>query len=289
VPVFWSPVHFTNQPGTMGILCDPEHKALEYFPTDYHSDWQWWDLNINSVVFKIDDMPKDLKPIVQVIDNFSRNQKLATIIELKTGKSNMIICSMDLTSNLDLRPQAKQLRYSLLQYMKSGNFKPEVEVQLEQLENLFNKATAMTYASVVHSDSFQQGYPAQNAIDGNPETIWSTAWSPQIKEHPHEIVIDLKKEHQIRGFTYLSRQDGNPNGRIREYEFYISNDGKNWNGPIVKDEFKRNDSLQKISFYGDQSIYSQEKIKGRYIRLVAISGFGNDPYTTIAELDILTD
>lgn len=48
VPVFWSPVHFPKQAGTMGVLCNPKHKALSHFPTDMHTDWQWWDLNINS-------------------------------------------------------------------------------------------------------------------------------------------------------------------------------------------------------------------------------------------------
>src|SRR5690606_18685782 len=41
-PVFWSPVHFPDQPGTMGILCDPQHPALDDFPTDAYSNWQWW-------------------------------------------------------------------------------------------------------------------------------------------------------------------------------------------------------------------------------------------------------
>jgi len=289
VPVFWSPVHFKNQPGTMGILCNPQHPALESFPTDFYTDWQWWDLNINSVVFKLDEMPKDIEPIVQIIDNFSRNHKLATVIELNVGGADMIICSMDLVTDLDERPQAKQLRYSLLKYMESGRFSPKGTMKLQQLEKFFNKTTAMTNASLVYADSIQPGYSAENVMDNNPKTIWSTAWSGRIKKHPHEIIIDLCKEYEIRGFTYLPRQDGNTNGWINEYEFYVGDDGKNWNEPAAKGNFKLDDSLKKVILYSAESVYSDQSVKGRYIRFVARKGFGDDPYTTIARLDVITD
>lgn len=41
VPVFWNPVQFPKQAGTMGLLCDPKHPALASFPNDGHTDWQW--------------------------------------------------------------------------------------------------------------------------------------------------------------------------------------------------------------------------------------------------------
>ena len=45
LPVFWSPVWFpTQQPNTMGILCDPKHPALADFPTEFYSNWQWYEL-----------------------------------------------------------------------------------------------------------------------------------------------------------------------------------------------------------------------------------------------------
>jgi hypothetical protein len=289
VPVFWSPVHFSNQPGTMGILCEPSHPALAQFPTESYSDWQWWDLNINSVVFKLDSMPGDIEPIIQIIDNFSRNHKLATIVEFRIGKAKFILSSMDLATDLDQRPQARQLRYSLLQYMHSDAFSPRISIEMDELRSLLKDATAMTHASVVSANSVQSGYPAEHIIDNDPATLWSTAWSPEIIKHPHEVIIDLSKEYQMRGFTYLPRQDHNPNGWIKDYEFYVSQDGKQWGDPVAKGTFEQNDSLKKVSFYDDQSIYSEEKIKGRYIRLVTLSGFGDDPYTTIAELDIITD
>ena len=40
LPCFWSPVYFTNQAGTMGLLIDNKHPALADFPTADHTDWQ---------------------------------------------------------------------------------------------------------------------------------------------------------------------------------------------------------------------------------------------------------
>ena len=64
VPVFWSPVHFPDQPGTMGLLIDPKHPAFELFPTEYHSNWQWWALCKGSKTLETGDLP--VKPLVRV-------------------------------------------------------------------------------------------------------------------------------------------------------------------------------------------------------------------------------
>jgi hypothetical protein len=134
-PVFWSPVHFPDQPGTMGILCDPQHAALKNFPTDFYSNWQWWDLITSSKTMVLDSLPA-LTPIVRVIDNFFKNRQMANVIEVKVGKGKLIISSIDLSHNLDKRPAAAQLRYSLEKYMNSSEFNPVVELSYKQLEYL---------------------------------------------------------------------------------------------------------------------------------------------------------
>lgn len=134
-PVFWSPVHFPDQPGTMGILCEPKHPALANFPTQFYSNWQWWDLITSSKTMVIDSLPS-MVPIVRVIDNFYKNRKMANIIEAKVGNGNLILVSLDISHHLNERPTAKQLRYSLQQYMKSKVFSPTVTLTVEQLETL---------------------------------------------------------------------------------------------------------------------------------------------------------
>lgn len=136
VPVFWSPVHFPDQPGTMGLLIKQDHKAFQKFPTDFYSNWQWWDLTIKSKTLNADTLP-DKAIIVRVIDNFVRNQSLTNLFEAKIGKGKLVFCSIDIISDLDKRPQAKQLRYSLLKYMNSKNFTPEVNITEAQLKSFF--------------------------------------------------------------------------------------------------------------------------------------------------------
>lgn len=123
VPVFWSPVHFPNQAGTMGVLCQPEHPALAHFPNDGHGDWQWWDLCIHSTTMLTDSIVGGA-PLVEIIDNFVSNRRLAMIYEGKVGNGKIIIASCDLSTDLENRPVARQMLFSLLNYMKSAKFNP---------------------------------------------------------------------------------------------------------------------------------------------------------------------
>jgi hypothetical protein len=131
VPVFWSPVHFPKQPGTMGLLCDPRHPALADFPTAAHSDWQWWDLTIRSRSVVLDGLAA--APLIRVIDNFNRNHSLANVFEARVGPGRLLFSAIDLTTDLAKRPAARQLRASLLRYAAGGQFAPAGELTPEQL------------------------------------------------------------------------------------------------------------------------------------------------------------
>jgi hypothetical protein len=122
-------------PGTLGFVCDPAHPALAKFPTDFHSDWQWWHLVKNARPIIYDGSPQDFRPIVQMIDNFDRNHKLGLIAETKVGKGSMLICAIDLP-NLQDKPEARQLMHSLLQYINSADFAPKHELNVELLGRL---------------------------------------------------------------------------------------------------------------------------------------------------------
>ena len=134
VPVFWSPVHFPNQPATMGVLLDEKHPAFNSFPTSSHTDWQWWDLCINSKSVVIDSL--EVTPIVRLIDNFVTNHHLANVFEAKVGNGTLVFSSIDLTNDLDKRPVARQMRHSLLNYMTSASFNPLKTISMDELKNL---------------------------------------------------------------------------------------------------------------------------------------------------------
>jgi len=140
---FWSPMFAQSAvkrgieppPGTLGILCDPKHPALAEFPTDFHSDWQWWHLVKNSRSIILDATPRDYRPHVQVIDNFDRNHKLGLIFETKVGEGALLVCSVDLLAHQD-KPEARQMLRSLLQYAGSSHFTPKSEIAEALLNTL---------------------------------------------------------------------------------------------------------------------------------------------------------
>jgi hypothetical protein len=109
----------------MGLLINPNQPALANFPTDFYSNWQWWDLVTHSKTMIIDSLPQIKYPTVRVIDNFFKNRKMANIIEGKFGKGKLILCSMDISHDLENRIEARQLKYSLMKYAGDDKFKPE--------------------------------------------------------------------------------------------------------------------------------------------------------------------
>jgi hypothetical protein len=111
----------------MGLLCNPDHPAFANFPTDMHTNWQWWSLLKQSKTMVLDSIGT-VVPLVEVVDNFVANRRLSNMFEAKSGKGRLIFCSMDLLSDWDKRPEARQLYYSLLEYMKSEDFNPSYNI-----------------------------------------------------------------------------------------------------------------------------------------------------------------
>jgi hypothetical protein len=136
LPVFWSLSWFKEQAGTMGILCDPSHPALAGFPTDAHSNWQWWELTENVPVFVLDGTPAGFRPIIQVIDDYHRNHKLGAVFEAKVGEGKLLVSSFDIESALDKRPVARQLRQSLFDYVSGPRFAPTQNLEMAFVERL---------------------------------------------------------------------------------------------------------------------------------------------------------
>jgi len=140
VQVFWSPVHFPNQPGTMGLLIDPKNPAFSSFPTEFHSNWQWWDLCKQSKTLEFGSLT--VKPLIRVVDNFFKNRNLTNLFEVKVGEGKLLFSSIDLTIRLAERPEATQLRSSILNYMNSDKFNPENQIDFSLLKNQFNSTLA---------------------------------------------------------------------------------------------------------------------------------------------------
>jgi hypothetical protein len=135
--IFWNTAWTDGQkPHTLGILCNPEHPALASFPTEYHSDWQWWDAVSHADVIKLNDFSEKVRPIVRVIDDWVSNRRLALLLEAKVGNGQLLISGIDLHSDLDQRIEARQLLHSLHNYVSSDQFNPQAELSPEEIIGL---------------------------------------------------------------------------------------------------------------------------------------------------------
>ncbi len=141
--IFWNTAWTRRQPPTtLGILCDPKHPALADFPTDYHSNWQWWYLVTRAGAMILDDLPRGLRPVVQVVDDWFTARKLGLVFEARLGKGRLLVCSMDLKNDLDANPVARQMLHSLLRYMAGKRFNPTVELTPSQVRGLMADPSA---------------------------------------------------------------------------------------------------------------------------------------------------
>jgi beta-galactosidase len=133
---------------------------------------------------------------------------------------------------------------------------------------------------IVSASSFQpgEGEPG-NAIDGNPETFWHTRYSPDVPKHPHELVMDLGDPTPIAAVTYTDRADSQ-NGRVGDYELYLSDDGNTWGQPAAKGRFTGRP--------GNRTIQLPAPVTARFMRFVALSEAGGADYASIAELDVVS-
>lgn len=123
-------------PGTLGILTDPQHPVFADFPTEFHTNWQWFPIIKQSYPMILDGFPDDYRPIVQVIDNVERNHKLGLLFEWKVGKGKLLVCMSDVNAVQD-KPEARQFYHSMLKYMASPRFNPSFSLSADDLEKLF--------------------------------------------------------------------------------------------------------------------------------------------------------
>lgn len=130
---------------------------------------------------------------------------------------------------------------------------------------------------LVYADSYQVGNEPAKAFDGNPATIWHTAWGTNEPQPPHEIRIDLGKSYSVSKMTYLPRSDQS-NGRIANYEVYISDDKLNWGTPVYMGTFENNSAPKTVSF---------DAKTGRYARLRALSEVNDNAWTSAAEISFV--
>jgi hypothetical protein len=139
-PIFWNTACTQGQaPHTLGIRCDPQHPALAGFPTESHTNWQWWYLIRRADALVLDALPQDLRPLVEVVDDWYRCRRLGLVFEARVGPGRLLVSGVDLFGDLENDPVARQFRASLLAYVGGEAFAPAVEVTADAVRGLWRK------------------------------------------------------------------------------------------------------------------------------------------------------
>ncbi|HXR06464.1 MAG TPA: discoidin domain-containing protein [Candidatus Acidoferrum sp.] len=136
----------------------------------------------------------------------------------------------------------------------------------------------LTVVKVDSEETSGEDGKGANAVDGDTNTFWHTQWQDANPEGPHEIIIKLTPLATIKGFTYLPRQDDSENGTIRDYEFYVSNDGVDFGQPVRKGSFENSK---------DKKIVTFEPRECQFIKLKALSEVNGEAWTSAAEIGVI--
>ena len=139
-PVFWNTSWFKMRPPhTTGIFLNEYHPLFREFPTEYHSNLQWWELLNKAQVMQFTDFPATFQPTVQSIDTWFISRKIGMLFEAKVLNGKLMMTSMDITSQPEKRIVARQMHKAILNYMNSDAFRPADKIAPELIQALFTK------------------------------------------------------------------------------------------------------------------------------------------------------
>jgi hypothetical protein len=282
VPIFWNRQMFPAWGRMLGLWIQRnpwETKAhtLDGFPTSSSFDWQWAQITANVRAVNLDRLPAELEPTVWAIDDWNRNYKLGVIFEAAVGDGRLLVSAFDVTKVSDSNPVLRQLRQSLLTYMSSDCFQPQISIFPEQMRSLLFDTGIMKKLGAVAKVGNSS---ANNAIDGDPNTFVRVGdQSLQLRDQV-DLVISFPAPVTMSGLVLMPRQNSREHeGDIRGYVVQISDDGNEWRD-VVRGEL--------LSTYAPQQIAFAKAITARHLKLISLSGFGTDKTTALAEVAVIS-
>ena len=129
---FWSVGTFPWQSGTMGQRIDADHPIFRRFPTETHTNWQWWPMATRRAV----EVPRTLEPIVAQPDSYATLRSLAQLFECRVGSGRLLFSSVGLRE-IQQYPEARALLDAIYSYMDSDEFDPSQALTMDGLEDIF--------------------------------------------------------------------------------------------------------------------------------------------------------
>ena len=140
LPVFWNTSWFKMRPPhTTGAYIDTTHPLFKNFPSDTWGNLNWWELLNRAQVMNFGLLPKEYQSPVQPIDTWHLSRKLGMILEANVGKGRLLMTTMDISSDLEHRLVARQMRCAILQYMQSSDFQPTLKLSADEIDTFFTR------------------------------------------------------------------------------------------------------------------------------------------------------
>ena len=125
------------------------------------------------------------------------------------------------------------------------------------------------------------GGSANAAIDGDPNTFFVVGDREAPMREQVDLKVTLNAPVTMSGVVLMCRQNSRDHeGDIRGYVLQVSDDGREWN-EVARGEL--------LSTFAPQQIYFSSTVTARYLKLIALSGFGVDKRTALAELAVIPD
>ncbi|MDM5265054.1 M60 family metallopeptidase [Bacillus wiedmannii] len=122
------------------------------------------------------------------------------------------------------------------------------------------------------SNSEESSGSASKAIDGKPDTLWHSSWTPN--QYPYNLTLELDKNQTISKVDYLPRQDGSENGRILGYNIYTSVDGVKYD-KVSSGTWGNNSDKKTATF---------TPVTAKYVKMEVTNG--QNGFASAAEVDI---
>ena len=199
----------------------------------------------------------------------------AGMVELPSAKKDAVICySIDGSKKVQEYTEPVPMR-------NGGTIKAWYKDSKDISSTMKFEKIESIQTQVVYASSQESGEgDASHLTDGDPNTIWHTMYSVTVAKYPHWVDLDAGEVKEIKGFTYLPRQNGG-NGNIKDYSIQVSMDGKEWGEPVNKGTFARDSKEKRVLF--------DKPVKARYIRFTALSEQNGQDFASGAEITILAN
>ena len=208
-------------------------------------------------------------------------EKPLTITRSNVGKLEITSVDKDRTIMYSLNGAKKGTVYSGAINLREGgkvkawyadNAALAVEMSFAKIESV---PLVVTFCS-----SQEPGEGAERMVDGDVSTIWHTVYGVTVAKYPHWVDFDASEVKTMKGFVYTPRQNG-PNGQIKDYEIYVSQDGKEWGQPVKKGSFARGAEAKRVLF--------DTPVKARFIRFRALSEQNGTDFASGAEFSVIAN